>query len=113
KGTIEHALRFTLSKTRRAYVPPASHWASDDADESLPPMGVRVRLKADYDISLLARGAGDPAGAQDLWDDPRRQRQRQLHQRQARPALGPRHAQRDPRGEDQGSRRRRNDRARG
>jgi len=51
KGIIEHALRFTLSKTRRAYVPPASHWASDDADETLPPMGMRVRLKADYDIS--------------------------------------------------------------
>lgn len=51
KGAIEHALRFTLSKTRRAYVPPASHWASDDTDETLPPMGMRVRLKADYDIS--------------------------------------------------------------
>jgi hypothetical protein len=51
KGTIEHALRFTLSKTRRAYVPPASHWASDDTDETLPPMGMRVRLRADYDIS--------------------------------------------------------------
>lgn len=51
KGAIEHALRFTLSKTRRAYVPPASHWASDDTDENLPPMGMRVRLKADYDIS--------------------------------------------------------------
>jgi hypothetical protein len=51
KGAIEHALRFTLSKTRRAYVPPASHWAADGTDEDLPPMGMRVRLKADYDIS--------------------------------------------------------------
>ena len=51
KGAIPHALRFTLSKTRRAYVPPASHWASDETDEDLPPMGMRVRLKADYDIS--------------------------------------------------------------
>lgn len=51
KGAIEHAVRFTSSKTRRAYVPPASHWASDDADKDLPPMGMRVRLKADYDIS--------------------------------------------------------------
>ena len=44
-------LRFTLRKTRRAYVPPASHWASEHHDEDLPPMGMRVRLKADFDIS--------------------------------------------------------------
>lgn len=50
-GAVEHALRFTLAKTRRAYVPPASHWASDAFDETLPPMGMRVRLKAGYDIS--------------------------------------------------------------
>lgn len=54
KGAIEHALRFTVSKTRRAYVPPASHWASEAHDENLPPMGMRVRLKADYDISGFA-----------------------------------------------------------
>jgi hypothetical protein len=51
KGAIEHALRFTLRRTRRAYVPPASHWASRDPDEDLPPMGMRVRLKANYDVS--------------------------------------------------------------
>jgi len=51
KKAIEHALRFTLRKTRRAYVPPASHWASQAHDEDLPPMGMRVRLKADYDLS--------------------------------------------------------------
>ena len=51
---IEHALRFTLAKTRRAYVPPASHWASDGFDENLPPMGMRVRLKAGYDMSGFA-----------------------------------------------------------
>jgi hypothetical protein len=51
RKAIEHALRFTLSKTRRAYVPPASHWASESDDEDLPPMGMRVRLKADYDLS--------------------------------------------------------------
>ena len=50
-GAVEHALRFTLSKTRRAYVPPASHWASDATDAALPPMGMRVRLKANYDVS--------------------------------------------------------------
>jgi hypothetical protein len=51
KKAIEHALRFTLRKSRRAYVPPASHWASEADDEDLPPMGMRVRLKADYDLS--------------------------------------------------------------
>ncbi|MCA9079921.1 MAG: hypothetical protein KDA58_05150 [Planctomycetaceae bacterium] len=48
---IPHALRFTLQKTRRAYVYPASHHASRDTNALLPPMGMRVRLKADYDIS--------------------------------------------------------------
>ena len=47
---IRHALRFTVSKTRRAYVAPASHYASKYTDENLPPMGMRVRLKADYDV---------------------------------------------------------------
>jgi hypothetical protein len=54
KGAVEHALRFTLSKTRRAYVPPASHFASEAMDEDLPPMGMRVRLRADFDISGFA-----------------------------------------------------------
>ncbi len=53
-NAIEHALRFTLAKTRRAYVPPASHWASSAHDANLPPMGMRVRLKAGYDISGFA-----------------------------------------------------------
>jgi hypothetical protein len=50
-GEIDHALRFTAAKTRRAYVYPARHYASDSADPSLPPMGLRVRLKASFDIS--------------------------------------------------------------
>ncbi len=48
---IKHALRFTISKTRRAYVPPASHWASRSDNPRLPPLGMRVRLKASFDIS--------------------------------------------------------------
>ena len=48
---ISHALRFTLAKTRRAYVAPASHWASSDNNPLLPPLGMRVRLKAEVDIS--------------------------------------------------------------
>ncbi len=50
-GEIRHALRFTCPVTRRAYVPPARHFASSRTDQDLPPMGMRVRLRADYDIS--------------------------------------------------------------
>jgi hypothetical protein len=50
-GSIDHALRFTASQTRKAYVYPARHYASSSTDPSLPPMGLRVRLKASFDIS--------------------------------------------------------------
>lgn len=50
-GEINHALRFTVSETQRAYIHPATHWASSSEDEDLPPMGLRLRLRADYDIS--------------------------------------------------------------
>jgi hypothetical protein len=50
-GAINHALRFTTNRTRRAYVYPARHFASDSTSTSLPPMGLRVRLKATYDTS--------------------------------------------------------------
>jgi hypothetical protein len=52
-GRINHALRFTVQRTRRAYIYPARHYASDSTDPSLPPMGLRVRLKAGVDISKL------------------------------------------------------------
>jgi len=48
---VEHAIRFTCKRTRRAYVHPATHWASRSRDPTLPPMGMRVRLKAGYDTS--------------------------------------------------------------
>jgi hypothetical protein len=51
QGSIRHALRFTASRTRRAYVFPARHFASSGTDPSLPPMGMRVRLKAGFDAS--------------------------------------------------------------
>jgi plastocyanin len=51
KGVITHALRFTCPVTRRAYVDPARHFASSRTDANLPPMGMRVRLKANVDIS--------------------------------------------------------------
>ena len=49
-GVIRHALRFTASTTRKAYVPPATHWASSNTSPNVPPMGMRVRLKASYVI---------------------------------------------------------------
>jgi hypothetical protein len=51
RGEITHALRFTCPQTRRAYVPPARHYASSSTDPDLPPMGMRVRLKAEVDLS--------------------------------------------------------------
>lgn len=89
-GAIRHALRFTVARTRRAYVHPARHWASALTDPDLPPMGMRVRLRADYDLSgfpplaqviltalkrygmLVADNGGDwfVSGAPDSrWDD--------------------------------------------
>lgn len=56
-GAIRHALRFTAPRTRRAYIYPARHFASDDDDPRLPPMGLRVRLKASVDISGFPRQA--------------------------------------------------------
>jgi hypothetical protein len=51
RGVIDHALRFTVQRTRRQFVYPARHFASSSDDPSLPPMGLRVRLKANVDIS--------------------------------------------------------------
>jgi len=50
-GAINHALRFTVVRTRRAYVAPARHWASSSTDPTLAPMGMRVRLKASVNIA--------------------------------------------------------------
>jgi hypothetical protein len=57
RGRILHALRFTVSRTRRAYVWPARHYASDATDPALPPMGLRLRLRADYPIAGFPRQA--------------------------------------------------------
>jgi hypothetical protein len=50
-GRIRHALRFTVAKTQRGYVAPARHFASSSTDRSLPPMGLRLRLRSDFDRS--------------------------------------------------------------
>ena len=57
RGVIDHALRFTASQTRRAYVYPARHYASSSNDPSLPPMGLRVRLKANVDVASFPKQA--------------------------------------------------------
>jgi len=89
-GAVRHAFRFTVMRSRRAYVPPARHFASRLTDTDLPPMGMRVRLNASYDTSkfppqarvilealkshgmILADNGGDwfVGGAPDpRWDD--------------------------------------------
>jgi hypothetical protein len=55
EGVIDHALRFTVEDTQRAFIHPATHFASDNTDPNLPPMGLRLRMKADYDCSGLSR----------------------------------------------------------
>jgi len=50
-GAINHALRFTLQSSRAAFVPPASHWAANSSNANAAPMGMRMRLKANFDIS--------------------------------------------------------------
>jgi len=53
-GRIEHALRFTVPQTRRAYIWPARHYASSLTGAQYPPMGQRFRLKASFDISSFS-----------------------------------------------------------
>jgi hypothetical protein len=50
-GHIDHAVRFTVPSSQKGYILPATHYASSSTDPSLPPMGLRVRLKASYSLS--------------------------------------------------------------
>jgi len=50
-GKILHALRFTLQNSRAAFIPPASHWAANSSNSNAAPMGMRMRLKAGFDVS--------------------------------------------------------------
>lgn len=54
RGKIEHALRATFKNTRRAYVYPATHFASRKTDPNLPRMGERFRLRKDFDTSKFS-----------------------------------------------------------
>ena len=47
-GQIDHALRVTVARTQRGYIHPATHFASSDSDPALPPMGLRLRMRASY-----------------------------------------------------------------
>jgi hypothetical protein len=53
-GEIKHALRYTLQHSRAALVPPASHWAANSSNANAAPMGMRLRLKASFDISKFS-----------------------------------------------------------
>jgi len=53
-GTINHAIRFAVNKSINAFVPPASHWAGNSSDTWAAPMGMRLRLHANFDISTFS-----------------------------------------------------------
>jgi hypothetical protein len=55
RGRVRHAIRATFSQTRRAYIHPATHYASNQCDRNLPPMGLRLRLSQSYYQGNLAR----------------------------------------------------------
>jgi hypothetical protein len=50
-GRIDHALRVTVGETQRGYIHPATHFASSSSDAALPPMGLRLRLRASYSLA--------------------------------------------------------------
>ncbi len=50
-GQIDHALRVTVPESQRGYIHPATHFASSSSDPNLPPMGLRLRLKAGYSLA--------------------------------------------------------------
>jgi hypothetical protein len=51
EGRIDHALRVTVARTQAGYIHPATHLASSSSDGSLPPMGLRLRLRASFDLA--------------------------------------------------------------
>jgi hypothetical protein len=54
RGVIDHAMRVTVKNTRKAYVYPATHFASRKTDANLPRMGERIRLRKDFDTSKFS-----------------------------------------------------------
>jgi len=54
RGQIDHALRVTVPRSRKAYVAPATHHASALTDVNLPRMGERFRLRQNFDIAKFS-----------------------------------------------------------
>jgi hypothetical protein len=57
QGEIDHALRFTVSQTQRAFIHPATHYASSSTDPARPPMGLRLRMKQGYNCDWASQEA--------------------------------------------------------
>jgi len=57
RGELSHAVRVTVSRSRRALIPPARHYAGSGDDASLPPMGLRLRMKQSYDCGAFSEPA--------------------------------------------------------
>ena len=82
-GHIDHAIRVTFDITRDAWIHPASHCAGSTSNADAPPMGMRLRLSAGYDLAGFAAQARVIAEAlKQLRDDRRRQRLELVLQRQ-------------------------------
>ena len=88
RGVIDHALRFTVQRTRRAYVFPARHYASNSDDASLPADGPSATAEAELRRQRLpAPGADRARRAQALRDARLGQRLELVHHRRARPSV--------------------------
>jgi hypothetical protein len=57
RGYINHAIRFTAPQTQEGFIHPATHFASNSTNPDLPPMGLRLRLEASFNISHFPRVA--------------------------------------------------------
>ena len=87
-GAINHALRFTADRTRKAYIWPARHYASSDSNASLPPMGLaRPAESGRRHQQASSAGAHRRHRDEAVRDDPRRQRLELVRERCAEPAL--------------------------
>lgn len=53
-GVIHHALRFTVPQTHYSYLWPARHRTDTSNNPNDPPMGLRFRLKSDFDLSAFS-----------------------------------------------------------
>ena len=54
EGVIDHALRFTVSRSQRGFIHPATHFASSITDANVPPMGARFRMKQSYSCAAFS-----------------------------------------------------------